>query len=125
MEALILSPSGIVLLILLISPVAGLLRVRAKTQTCQVVYPCLLLFFPLWLKLLNVLALGFAWSTFQDVLAWVFYGVLHFASPFLAGWWIWGFGPPGAAIVFGGTLGLQNLTGLISHILFPTAAPWL
>lgn len=64
-------------------------------------YPVLILLFPLWLKALNKLALGVQWTPSQDVIAWIFYGVLHFASPFIAGWWIWGFGPPGAAIVFG------------------------
>lgn len=73
---------------------------------------------------MNVVALGTTWTPFQDVLAWIFYGVLHFASPFLAGWWIWGFGPPGAAIVYGMTLGAQNLCGLGTHLIFPNAAPW-
>ncbi|CAO1632000.1 unnamed protein product [Parajaminaea phylloscopi] len=124
MEAFILSPAGILLVTLLLSPVAGLVRLRSRTPTGRILYPATILLFPVWLKVLNTIALGVAWSDSQDVLAWIFYGVLHFASPFLAGWWIWGFGPPGAAIVFGCTLGAQNLTGLISHILFPTAAPW-
>lgn len=125
MEAVILSPGGIILLMLVLSPVAGMIRIKARNQATRSLYPCLIMLFPLWLKLLNAIALHTSWTPFQDVLAWIFYGVLHFASPFLAGWWIWGFGPPGAAIVFGCTLGLQNMTGLVSHILFPTAAPWL
>jgi hypothetical protein len=84
----------------------------------------LVLLFPAWLKVLNYVALNTTWDAFQDVLAWIFYGCLHFASPFLMGWWAWAWCPPGAAIAFGWCLGLQNFTGLCIHLLFPNAAPW-
>lgn len=60
-----------------------------------------------------------------DLLAFSTYGALHFASPIVAGWWIWGFGSQGAASTFGWTLGAQNLAGLATHLVFPNAAPWL
>lgn len=124
LEAILLSPTGIVLLTILLTPFAYLIRRGSRTQTSRTLYPTLILLFPAWLKTMNLLALGTTWTPFQDVLAWIFYGVLHFASPFLAGWWIWGFGPPGAAIVYGVTLGVQNICGLFTHLVFPNAAPW-
>lgn len=60
-----------------------------------------------------------------DLFAFGSYGALHFASPIIAGWWIWGFGTQGAACTFGWTLGAQNLAGLATHIVFPNASPWL
>ncbi|CAO1626998.1 unnamed protein product [Sympodiomycopsis kandeliae] len=124
LEASLLSTSGIVLLTILLLPWAVLLRVHSRTTISKTVYPLMVVFFPLWLKLTNVVATTLAWTPFQDVLAWIFYGVLHFASPFLAGWWLWGFAPPGVAIVYGLTLGIQNLSGLLTHLVFPNAAPW-
>ena len=53
------------------------------------------------------------------------YGALHFASPICMAWWLWGFAPQGAAMTYGWTLGIQNLCGLVTHILFPNASPWL
>lgn len=124
LEASLLSPSGIVLLTILLTPWAVLMRVHSRSPKTKTLYPLMIVLFPLWLKLTNVVATGLAWTPFQDVLAWIFYGVLHFASPFLAGWWLWGFAPPGVAIVFGLTLGIQNLSGLLTHLVFPNAAPW-
>lgn len=87
-------------------------------------YAATILTFAPTLRILNDLAIGLDPSPMQDVSAWLFYGVLHFASPFLAGWWIWFFGAPGAANVFGWCLGCQNLTGLLLHLFNPHAAPW-
>lgn len=64
-------------------------------------------------------------TNFLDLLAFSTYGALHFASPIVAGWWIWGFGTQGAASTFGWTLGAQNLAGLATHLVFPNASPWL
>lgn len=100
------------------------MRVHSRSPKTKNLYPLMIVLFPTWLKLTNVVATSLAWTPFQDVLAWIFYGVLHFASPFLAGWWLWGFAPPGVAIVYGLTLGIQNLSGLLTHLVFPNAAPW-
>lgn len=100
------------------------MRVHSRSPKTKTLYPLMIVLFPAWLAMTNVVATSVAWTPFQDVLAWIFYGVLHFASPFLAGWWLWGFAPPGVAIVFGLTLGVQNLSGLLTHLVFPNAAPW-
>ncbi|PWN41227.1 hypothetical protein IE81DRAFT_303882 [Ceraceosorus guamensis] len=120
LEALLLSPGGIAVSTLALLP--PVLYLRRKVQDPRPIY--LLLLYPAWIKALNAVALGTTWTDFQDVLAWVFYGVLHFASPFLMGWWAWGFAPTGAAQAFGWALGLQNLSGLCIHLAFPNAAPW-
>lgn len=121
LEHALLSPTGVLFFTLALVPLALLLRDRSVGMTRSA---WLVLLFPAWLKFLNAVALGTTWNAFQDVLAWLFYGVAHFASPFVAGWWIWGFGSPSAALAFGWCLGLQNFTGLCIHILFPNAAPW-
>ncbi|EJF66438.1 hypothetical protein DICSQDRAFT_164288 [Dichomitus squalens LYAD-421 SS1] len=145
LEAKLLSSAGILFVTLCLVPLAMLVRTRCHTALSRKLYPALVVLFPLWLKVLNMLALDLPTvrqlleraiannnmlthlglqTPEQDVVAWIFYGVLHFASPFIAGWWIWGFAPPGAAIVFGITLGAQNLCGLFTHLVFPNAAPW-
>jgi membrane-associated phospholipid phosphatase len=59
-----------------------------------------------------------------DVFAWLSYGVIHFISPFLAAFWLWLFAPPGVVSIFAWTFGIQNCLGIITHLSFPTAAPW-
>ncbi|KAH6679541.1 hypothetical protein B0J14DRAFT_473089 [Halenospora varia] len=59
-----------------------------------------------------------------DVFTWLSYGVIHFISPFFAALWLWLFAPPGVVSVFGWTFGIQNCLGIITHLSFPTAAPW-
>lgn len=110
----------------LMSPLAFLvwLRYHRRKHREAVLYPTVLIMFPPTLRILNDLAIGLDPSPVQDVTAWIFYGVLHFASPFLFGWWFWFFASPGAANIFGWCLGLQNLSGLILHVLNPHAAPW-
>ncbi|KAH8920584.1 hypothetical protein BT69DRAFT_1283896 [Atractiella rhizophila] len=95
---------------------------KERTKT-GFIYSCAIVCFPT--------ALGFChWlahrgiTDFKDICAFATYGALHFASPFLAGFWLWGFAPQGIAKTFGYCLGAQNLAGLITHLLFPTAAPW-
>ncbi|ORY80910.1 hypothetical protein BCR37DRAFT_348419 [Protomyces lactucae-debilis] len=59
-----------------------------------------------------------------DVFAWLSYGVIHFVSPFLCAAWLWFFAPPGIVGAFAWSFGLQNCLGIITHLFFPTAAPW-
>lgn len=59
-----------------------------------------------------------------DVFTWLSYGVIHFVSPFITALWLWLFAPPGVVSVFGWTFGIQNCLGIITHLSFPTAAPW-
>lgn len=56
--------------------------------------------------------------------AWLSYGVIHFISPFLAAFWLWLFASPGVVSVFAWSFGIQNCLGIITHLSFPTAAPW-
>ncbi|TVY58042.1 Inositol phosphorylceramide synthase [Lachnellula cervina] len=59
-----------------------------------------------------------------DVFAWLSYGVIHFISPFLAAFWLWLFASPGVVSIFAWCFGIQNCLGIITHLSFPTAAPW-
>ncbi|PQE05233.1 putative IPT1 Mannosyl diphosphorylinositol ceramide synthase protein [Rutstroemia sp. NJR-2017a BBW] len=59
-----------------------------------------------------------------DVFTWLSYGVIHFISPFLAAFWLWLFAPPGAVSVFAWSFGIQNCLGILTHLSFPSAAPW-
>ncbi|TVY67521.1 Inositol phosphorylceramide synthase catalytic subunit AUR1 [Lachnellula suecica] len=59
-----------------------------------------------------------------DVFAWLSYGVIHFVSPFFAAFWLWLFASPGVVSIFAWCFGIQNCLGIITHLSFPTAAPW-
>ncbi|KAG9071392.1 Aureobasidin resistance protein Aur1 [Linnemannia hyalina] len=63
-------------------------------------------------------------SPFKDLLAWMPYGVLHFALPFITAALIVYFGPPGTLPVFARTFGYMNLAGVLTQIFFPCAPPW-
>lgn len=63
-------------------------------------------------------------SPVLDVFGWLSYGVIHFISPFFAGLWLWLFAPPGVISVFGWSFGIQNCLGIMTHLSFPSAAPW-
>src|ERR1700712_2827857 len=45
-------------------------------------------------------------------------------SPFLAAFWLWLFASPGVVSIFAWSFGIQNCLGIITHLSFPTAAPW-
>ncbi|KAG0310347.1 Aureobasidin resistance protein Aur1, partial [Linnemannia gamsii] len=60
----------------------------------------------------------------KDLLAWMPYGVLHFALPFITAALIVYFGPPGTLPVFARTFGYMNLAGVLTQIFFPCAPPW-
>ncbi|KAK4051434.1 hypothetical protein OIV83_002918 [Microbotryomycetes sp. JL201] len=127
----LLSPIGIILCTLLVLPLARLVysfanechSKRDDRPSRAKVFACSVALFPLALE-----------GTYQlsklpicdglDLFAFASYGALHFASPIIAAWWIWGFGCQGAANVFGWCLGLQNLAGLMTHLAFPNASPW-
>ncbi|KAF9146785.1 Aureobasidin resistance protein Aur1 [Linnemannia schmuckeri] len=63
-------------------------------------------------------------SPLKDLLAWMPYGVLHFALPFITAALIVYFGPPGTLPVFARTFGYMNLAGVLTQIFFPCAPPW-
>lgn len=60
----------------------------------------------------------------KDVLAWVFYVLAHITFPILTAVWLYLFHLPGSLRCFSFALGLQNVAGVCTHMLFPTAAPW-
>lgn len=59
-----------------------------------------------------------------DVLAWLPYGIVHFAGPFFVAAFLFVFGPPGSVKFFGSAFGFLNLLGVIVQVTFPTAPPW-
>lgn len=125
LEAKALSGPGIIISTVLLIPLATVLRTRfAHHRAASLAWPAAVILYPLGLRVVHDLALALQPNDWLDVWAWCFYGVLHFASPFLMGWWLWLFAPPSAANAFGWCLGLQNMTGLLLHLINPHAAPW-
>ncbi|KAG0325639.1 Aureobasidin resistance protein Aur1 [Dissophora globulifera] len=60
----------------------------------------------------------------KDLLAWMPYGVIHFALPFITAGLVFYFGQPGTLPVFARTFGYMNLAGVLTQLLFPCAPPW-
>lgn len=56
-------------------------------------------------------------SMAKDIGAFVTYGALHFASPFLGAIFLWVWAPPEVAANFAWTLGFTNLASLVTHIV--------
>lgn len=59
-----------------------------------------------------------------DILAWLPYGVVHFAGPFFVAAFIFVFAPPGATKFFASAFGFMNVTGVLIQFWFPSAPPW-
>ncbi|TKY86764.1 hypothetical protein EX895_004404 [Sporisorium graminicola] len=59
-----------------------------------------------------------------DILAWLPYGVIHFAAPFFVASFLFVFAPPGAVKVFAQAFGFMMLIGVMIQIVFPCAPPW-
>ncbi|GAA5952385.1 hypothetical protein JCM21900_003799 [Sporobolomyces salmonicolor] len=129
LNQLLLSPGGVLLVTLSLVPLARLVYFwghgdKGKSERGRGrVYAASIMLFPLALWFTDLLGKAEP-SNLLDLLAFGSYGALHFASPIIAGWWIWGFGCQGAACTFGWALGAQNLAGLATHLVFPNAAPW-
>ncbi|KAK4057161.1 hypothetical protein OIO90_001656 [Microbotryomycetes sp. JL221] len=124
-NAWLLSPIGVLLCTLSVLPLARLVYKFADENTSKSARPSRA-------KAFGISVALFPWAlegTFLlsklpicnglDLWAFASYGALHFASPIIAAWWIWGFGTQGAATVFG-----WNLSGLMTHLAFPNASPW-
>lgn len=60
----------------------------------------------------------------KDTVAWFSYVIGHFCVPLFTAIWLYVFHPPGALKCFGFALGAQNIAGVLTHLLFPTAPPW-
>ncbi|EIW65921.1 hypothetical protein TREMEDRAFT_22906, partial [Tremella mesenterica DSM 1558] len=63
-------------------------------------------------------------NSILDVVAWVPYGVMHFALPFVVGFVLWVWGPKGSIQFWGKAFGFMNLLGVLTQLVFPCAAPW-
>lgn len=58
-----------------------------------------------------------------DIIAWLPYGVIHFAFPFIFSLLLFIYGPPGSIAIFGQAFGYMNLAGVLTQLLFPTSPP--
>jgi len=59
-----------------------------------------------------------------DVLAWIPYGVVHFAAPFIVAVLLFVFAPESSVKMFASAFGSMNLAGVLIQIAFPCAPPW-
>ncbi|QPG77029.1 hypothetical protein FOA43_004426 [Brettanomyces nanus] len=63
--------------------------------------------------------------TLLDIVAWIPYGLVHFAMPFIVAGLIWILAPPKTLRNFAWAFGFMNLIGVvIQDLLFPSAPPW-
>lgn len=58
-----------------------------------------------------------------DIVAWLPYGVMHFAIPFFVAAFLFVFSPPGAVKFWAAAFGYVNIVGVMIQILFPCAPP--
>ncbi|KAI0461152.1 hypothetical protein LJB42_001167 [Komagataella kurtzmanii] len=63
-------------------------------------------------------------NAFLDLLAWLPYGIIHFAFPFILAALLFVFGPPRCLRAYAFAFGYMNLIGVITQLLFPAAPPW-
>ncbi|KAI3618986.1 inositolphosphorylceramide synthase [Moniliophthora roreri] len=59
-----------------------------------------------------------------DILAWLPYGVLHYTFPFILAFFLWVYRPKESLHLFAAVLGYMNLSGVLTQLVFPCAAPW-
>lgn len=60
----------------------------------------------------------------KDILAWASYVLGHFFVPLFTAIWLYVFHAPGALKLFSFGLGMQNIAGVLTHLVFPNAPPW-
>ncbi|CCH59373.1 hypothetical protein TBLA_0B05440 [Henningerozyma blattae CBS 6284] len=63
-------------------------------------------------------------NPFLDLLAWVPYGFIHFALPFVIAALLFVFGPPTSLRCYSFAFGYINLLGVLIQVILPTAPPW-
>lgn len=95
-----------------------------KITRSYAIYVTPVLFFAIW-PLLN-LADYFKTplTTHKDIFAWCFYVLAHLIFPILTAVYLYAFQPQGVVKYFSIALGVQNIAGVITHLLFPNAPPW-
>ena len=62
-------------------------------------------------------------NAFLDIIAWIPYGILHFAAPFFVAIFVFIFGPPGTLPSYSRTFGYLNTVGVAMQLVFPCAPP--
>lgn len=62
--------------------------------------------------------------SWKDNLAWFSYVLGHFLVPLFTAIYLYVFQTPGSLQLYGIGLGLQNIAGVMTHLLFPCAPPW-
>ncbi|KAI5969949.1 IPT1 [Candida margitis] len=62
--------------------------------------------------------------TWKDLLAWTSYVLGHITVPIITAVWLYVFHAPGVLKSYGWALGLQNICGVLTHLIFPCAPPW-
>lgn len=62
--------------------------------------------------------------TAKDLFSWASYVLGHFFVPLFTAIWLYVFHAPGALKLFSFGLGMQNVAGVLTHLLVPTAPPW-
>ncbi|CAL9734351.1 inositolphosphotransferase 1 [Monosporozyma servazzii] len=93
-----------------------------------------LIIFPYFIPFISFIALNIMhlfseqspqnFTTAKDLTAWTSYVILHVTAPILTTVYLYVFHAPGMIKCFAFTLGLQNLCGIFTHLLIPTASPW-
>ncbi|SCV03964.1 LAMI_0H12354g1_1 [Lachancea mirantina] len=76
------------------------------------------------LDAIHLLAAQRDFTSFKDMLAWTSYVLLHLLAPIFTAVYLYVFRAPGTVRAFALALGIQNLAGVCTHLLVPTAAPW-
>ncbi|KAK6200101.1 uncharacterized protein RJT21DRAFT_130801 [Scheffersomyces amazonensis] len=77
-----------------------------------------------WFLLNFVYALRVPIKTYKDLIAWFSYVICHFCAPLFTAIWLYVFHAPGSLKLFSIALGVQNICGVMTHLLFPNAPPW-
>ncbi|KAK6456797.1 uncharacterized protein RJT20DRAFT_94148 [Scheffersomyces xylosifermentans] len=96
---------------------------RARPMNCWHASPPVLLALS-WYLLNFVYWLKDPINTPKDLLAWFSYVLGHFFAPLLTAIWLYVFHAPGALKLFSYGLGMQNIAGVCTHLVFPNAPPW-
>lgn len=59
-----------------------------------------------------------------DILAWLPYGVIHFAGPVIMAVLVFVFAAPGTLRVYARSFGYMNIIGVLIQLCFPCSPPW-
>lgn len=76
------------------------------------------------LNVLHCFAKQQNFTLWKDSLAWTSYVILHIMAPILTAIYLYAFHPPGVVKCFSFALGIQNVAGVLTHLLIPMASPW-